>query len=122
MRLLVTGGCGFVGSNFMRYVLQHYGPEMITNVDVLKSAENLTNLAGVAETYGERYEFLRADINDADKIDALLTAHQFFGVINFAAESPADPGVEESGDFLPTNVTGTATLLDLARRHGVRRF
>ncbi len=122
MRLLVTGGCGFVGSNFVRYVLQHYGPEMITNVDALKSTGNLANLAGIAETYGERYEFLHADINDASKIDALLTAHQFFGVVNFAADSPADSSTEDSGDFLPTNVTGTATLLDLARRHGVRRF
>ena len=122
MRLLVTGGCGFVGSNFVRYVLQHYGPEMITNVDALKATGNLANLAGIAESYGERYEFLNADIIDADKIDALLMAHQFFGIINFAAESPADPGLDETGDFLPTNVTGTATLLDRARHHGVRRF
>ena len=58
MRLLVTGGCGFIGSNFIRHVLDHYGPAMITNVDALTYAGNPANLAGVAETHGERYEFL----------------------------------------------------------------
>ncbi|HEX5177221.1 MAG TPA: GDP-mannose 4,6-dehydratase, partial [Chthoniobacteraceae bacterium] len=57
MRLLVTGGCGFIGSNFIRYILQHYGTEMVTNVDVLTYAGNLANLAGIAEQFGERYEF-----------------------------------------------------------------
>lgn len=107
MRLLVTGGCGFVGSNFIRYVLQHYGPEMITNVDSLASGR-LENLPGVAETYGDRYEFLRADAADGAKIEALLAKHQFFAVVHFAAES--------------SNATATMDLLERARRHGVRRF
>jgi dTDP-glucose 4,6-dehydratase len=122
MRLLVTGGCGFIGSNFIRHVLGHYGPEMITNVDALTYAGNLANLAGVAETYGERYEFLGADISDGDKIDALLSKHQFYAVINFAAESHVDRSIDTPGDFIHTNIVGTATLLDRARRHGVRRF
>jgi dTDP-glucose 4,6-dehydratase len=107
MRLLVTGGCGFIGSNFIRYVLQHYGPEMITNVDTL-STGRLDNLAGVAEQYGDRYEFLHADVADADKIEALLEKHQFFAVVHFAAE--------------PSGVAGVSTLIERARRHGVRRF
>jgi dTDP-glucose 4,6-dehydratase len=122
MRLLVTGGCGFIGSNFIRHVLGHYGPEMITNVDALTYAGNLANLNGVAETYGERYEFLGADIADADKIDALLSTRQFYAVINFAAESHVDRSIDTPGDFIHTNIVGTATLLDRARRHGVRRF
>ena len=122
MRLLVTGGCGFIGSNFIRHVLGHYGPEMITNVDALTYAGNLANLAGVAESYGERYEFLGADIADAEKIDALLSMHQFYAVINFAAESHVDRSIDTPGDFIHTNIVGTATLLDRARRHGVRRF
>jgi dTDP-glucose 4,6-dehydratase len=122
MRLLVTGGCGFIGSNFIRHVLGHYGPEMITNVDALTYAGNLANLAGVAETCGERYEILGADISDGDKIDALLSKHQFYAVINFAAESHVDRSIDTPGDFIHTNIVGTATLLDRARRHGVRRF
>ena len=122
MRLLVTGGCGFIGSNFIRYVLDHYGPAMITNVDALTYAGNLANLAGVAENYGERYEFLHADICDAGKIDAILSKHQFFAVLNFAAESHVDRSIDSPGDFIHTNVVGTSTLLNAARRHGVRRF
>ncbi|HZJ17436.1 MAG TPA: dTDP-glucose 4,6-dehydratase [Chthoniobacteraceae bacterium] len=122
MRLLVTGGCGFIGSNFIRYVLQHFGPEMITNVDALTYAGNLANLTGVAEEFGERYEFYRADIADADRMNALLAKHQFFAVVNFAAESHVDRSIDTPGDFIHTNVVGTATLLDAARKHGVRRF
>ena len=107
MRLLVIGGCGFVGSNFIRYVLSHYGPEMITNVDALTSGR-LGNLEGVAETFGERYEFLRADFADAAPMEALLSLHPFFAIVHFAAKA-------EDG-------TGTAALLDRARRHGVQRL
>src|SRR5688500_2233026 len=107
MRLLVTGGCGFVGSNFVRYVLQHYGPEMITNVDVLATGR-LANLEGVAEIYGERYEFLHADLADADRMEAVLARHQFFAVVHTAAER--------------CGPVATASLLDRARHHGVRRF
>jgi len=122
MRLLVTGGCGFIGSNFIRYVLQHFGPEMITNVDALTYAGNLANLTGVAEEFGDRYEFYQADIADADRMNALLAKHQFFAVVNFAAESHVDRSIDTPGDFIHTNVVGTATLLDAARKHGVRRF
>ena len=122
MRLLVTGGCGFIGSNFIRHVLQHYGPAMISNVDALTYAGNLANLEGVAATYGERYEFLHADIADAGKIDALMEKHRFFAVVNFAAESHVDRSISGPAAFVNTNVLGTATLLDCARRHQVRRF
>ncbi|MCE9610536.1 MAG: dTDP-glucose 4,6-dehydratase [Chthoniobacter sp.] len=122
MRLLVTGGCGFIGSNFIRHVLAHYGQAMITNVDALTYAGNPANLAGVAEKYGENYEFLHADICDADKIDAVLAQHQFYAVLNFAAESHVDRSIDSPGDFIHTNVVGTSTLLNAARRHKVRRF
>jgi dTDP-glucose 4,6-dehydratase len=122
MRLLVTGGCGFIGSNFIRHVLQHYGPAMISNVDALTYAGNLANLEGIAATYGERYEFLHADIADAQKMDALMEKHRFFAVVNFAAESHVDRSISGPAAFVNTNVLGTATLLDCARRHQVRRF
>ena len=118
----MTGGCGFIGSNFMRHVLEHYGQTMITNVDSLTYAGNPANLAGVAEQYGERYEFYKADISDQPRMNALFEKHQFYAVINFAAESHVDRSIDSPGDFIHTNIVGTATLLDAARRHGVRRF
>ena len=122
MRILVTGGCGFIGSNFIRYILQHYKPASVTNVDVLTYAGNLANLDGVVEEHGERYEFFKADIANADQMDALMTEHQFYAVINFAAESHVDRSINSPQNFIHTNVIGTSVLLDCARRHGVQRF
>jgi len=122
MRILVTGGCGFIGSNFIRYILQHYKPASVTNVDALTYAGNLANLDGVVEEHGERYEFFKADIANADQMDALMTEHQFYAVINFAAESHVDRSINSPLNFIHTNVVGTSVLLDCARRHGVQRF
>ncbi len=107
MRLLVTGGAGFVGSNFIRYVLEHYGPEMITSVDALTTGR-LASLEGIAATYGERYEFLHADVADPDRIEAVLAKHQYFAVVHLAGRA--------------SGVAGTTAILARARRHGVRRF
>jgi dTDP-glucose 4,6-dehydratase len=122
MRLLVTGGCGFIGSNFIRYILRHYSPEFISNVDALTYAGSLSNTAGLAEKYGERYEFYNADIANADQMDALMSKHRFYAVINFAAESHVDRSINSPQNFIHTNVVGTGVLLDAARRHGVQRF
>jgi len=118
----VTGGCGFIGSNFVRYVLHHYNPASVSNVDVLTYAGNLANLDGVAEQYSERYEFFKADIANADQMDALMSEHTFFAVINFAAETHVDRSIDSPQNFIHTNVVGTSVLLDCARRHGVKRF
>src|SRR4051812_32803644 len=122
VRILVTGGCGFIGSNFIRYILQHYKPALISNVDVLTYAGNLANLQGVVEEHGDRYEFFKADIANAEQMDALMTEHQFYAVINFAAESHVDRSINSPQNSIHTNVIGTSVLLDCARRHGVRRF
>ncbi|MGA3172669.1 MAG: dTDP-glucose 4,6-dehydratase, partial [Chthoniobacteraceae bacterium] len=122
MRLLVTGGCGFIGSNFIRYVLEHYDPEFITNVDALTYAGNISNVAGLAEQYGSRYEFFHADIANNDLMDELMGKHQFYAVVNFAAESHVDRSINSPQNFIHTNIVGTSVLLDTARRHGVRRF
>ena len=114
MRLLVTGGCGFIGSNFIRYALEHYGPVLITNVDSLTYAGNPANLAGVADAAGERYEFFHADISDQPRMNALFEKHSFFAVVNFAAESHVDRSIDSPGDFIHTNIVGTATILDAA--------
>src|SRR6266852_5019570 len=122
MRILVTGGCGFIGSNFIRYILQHYKPASVTNVDAMHYAGNLANLDGVVEEHGERYEFFKADIANADQMDALMMEHQFFAVVNFAAESHVDRSINSPENFIHTNVIGTSVLLNSARRHGVQRF
>jgi dTDP-glucose 4,6-dehydratase len=122
MRILVTGGCGFIGSNFIRYILQHYKPASVTNVDALTYAGNPANLDGVVEEHGQRYEFFHADIADADRMDTLLHEEQFFAVINFAAESHVDRSINSPQNFIHTNIVGTSVLLDAARRHGVARF
>jgi dTDP-glucose 4,6-dehydratase len=94
----------------------------VTNVDALTYAGNLANLDGVVEEHGERYEFFKADIANADQMDELMTEHQFYAVINFAAESHVDRSINSPLNFIHTNVIGTSVLLDCARRHGVQRF
>ena len=89
---------------------------------MLTYAGNLANLDGVAQEHGERYEFFKADIANADQMDALMTDHQCYAVINFAAESHVDRSINEPQNFIHTNVVGTSVLLDAARRHGVQRF
>ena len=122
MRLLITGGCGFIGSNFIRYILQHYAPEFISNVDALTYAGYIENTADLAAQYGDRYEFFKADIANGDQIDELMTKHGFYAVINFAAESHVDRSINSPQNFIHTNVVGTSVLLDCARKHGVKRF
>ncbi|PWU11608.1 MAG: dTDP-glucose 4,6-dehydratase [Verrucomicrobia bacterium] len=122
MRILVTGGCGFIGSNFIRFILEHYKPEFITNVDVLTYAGNLSNLQGIAEQNGERYEFFKVDIANQEAIDAVLTKHKFYAIVNFAAESHVDRSIDSPLNFIHTNIVGTEILLESARRHGVKRF
>lgn len=122
MRLLITGGCGFIGSNFVRFVLDHYQPEFVTNMDALTYAGNPDNLAGVAEQYSDRYEFCRADIADREAVEEIMARHKYFAVINFAAETHVDRSISSPGNFIHTNVVGTEVLLESARRNGVKRF
>jgi len=122
MRLLVTGGCGFLGSNFVRHVLEHYRSALVTNVDALTYAGNLANVAQLAEEHAGRYEFFQADIASAFHVDMLFRKHRYYAVINCAAESHVDRSIESPQNFIHTNILGTNILLDAARAHGVRRF
>ena len=122
MRLLVTGGCGFIGSNFVRFILDHYQPAFVTNVDSLTYAGNPENLAGLALRFGERYEFFQCDIGDRDAMETIFASHKFYAVANFAAESHVDRSISEPGNFIHTNVIGAEVLLEAARKHGVKRF
>ncbi|HEY5751824.1 MAG TPA: dTDP-glucose 4,6-dehydratase [Chthoniobacterales bacterium] len=122
MRILVTGGCGFIGSNFLRFFLQHYQPTLVTNVDLLTYAGNSHTVDDLAKKYPDRYEFVRADIADEKAINALLSRHAYYAVINFAAESHVDRSITSPHEFIRTNVLGTSVLLHSARTHGVKRF
>jgi dTDP-glucose 4,6-dehydratase len=117
MRLFVTGGAGFIGANFVRWILEHTTDE-VTVFDKLTYAGNLENLKGLDAD--PRYRFVQGDICDASAVEAALTGCD--AVLNFAAESHVDRSILYAGEFVRTNVMGTNTLLDVARRAGVPRF
>ena len=119
MKLLVTGGCGFIGSNFVRGVLASRKSARIVNMDALTYAGNPENLRDIEKD--PRYEFVRASIVDEDRVDA-LARRGFDAIVNFAAESHVDRSLYGPQEFVRTNVQGTVTLLEAAKRHGIRRF
>lgn len=116
--VLVTGGCGFIGSNFIRYLLQSDPEVRVTNLDKLTYAGNLANLRDLAEH--PRYRFVRGDITDRELVRSVVPGVEV--VINFAAESHVDRSIHDSGPFLRTNVLGTQTLLDAVREFQIPRF
>ena len=113
--LLVTGGCGFIGSNFIRLQLQTYPDVSIVNVDKLTYAGNLENLADVDSD--PRYHFEKGDICDRKFIDGVLASASIDAVVNFAAESHVDRSILDSGPFIQTNIVGTQVLLEIGRAH-----
>lgn len=119
MRILVTGGAGFIGSNFVRYMLGAHPGYRIVNLDLLTYAGNLENLAGIESR--ENYRFVRGDIRNEALLEELFAAG-LDAVVNFAAESHVDRSIEDPAHFLKTNVLGTQALLEAARRHGAPRF
>jgi dTDP-glucose 4,6-dehydratase len=122
MRILVTGGCGFIGSNFIRLILSERSGWTVENVDALTYAGNPANLAGFVEKFGGRYVFHHADIADAAAMERVFSQGRFDAVVNFAAESHVDRSITGPIAFLQTNVVGTGVLLDVARRRGAGRF
>ncbi len=119
MKVLVTGGAGFIGSNFVRHLLSSGTDVEITNFDKLTYAGNQENLAEVAND--PRYRFVRGDIADAQAVQSLFSAG-FEAVVHFAAETHVDRSIEDAAPFLHTNVAGTHCLLEAARRFGSPRF
>lgn len=122
MKLLVTGGAGFIGSNFIRQWLADHSGDTIVNFDLLTYAGDRSSLADVEHDYPDRYAFLRGDIADPGVVGDAFARHRPEAVVNFAAESHNSRAVLDPGGFVRTNVVGTQTLLDAAKAAGVTRF
>ncbi|MFP5240008.1 MAG: dTDP-glucose 4,6-dehydratase [Acidobacteriota bacterium] len=123
MRLLVTGGCGFIGTNFVYMMLEKHPEAVIVNLDKLTYAGNRFNLLPVERQYGgSRYHFIHGDIGNAELVAHAIATHKIDAVVNFAAESHVDRSIADSTPFVLTNVLGTQTLLETARRLGVPKF
>ncbi len=119
MRLLVTGGAGFIGSNFTHYILREYPQWEVTNLDKLTYAGNLDSLKDVTNL--PQYHFVKGDIADRELVDGLLR-QRFDVIVNFAAESHVDRSILDPSPFIDTNIKGTQVLLEGAQKHRVERF
>ena len=113
--ILVTGGAGFIGSNFVKMMLEKYPEYKIINIDALTYAGNLENLKDIAGNLN--YEFIKVDIRDREKIEEIFKNNDITSVVNFAAESHVDRSIEEPEVFLTTNIIGTQVLLDTAKKY-----
>jgi dTDP-glucose 4,6-dehydratase len=113
MKILVTGGCGFIGSNFIRYFLKTHPNDFLINVDKLTYAGNLENLSDLSQS--PHYHFIKGDIADAPRMEELIKKG-VDGIINFAAESHVDRSIEDPSAFIKTNVFGTFVLLEAIRK------
>ena len=113
-KILVTGGAGFIGSHFIRFLIKETKHHVI-NLDALTYAGNLRNLKDIESS--ERYIFVQGDIRDRDKVDRLFSEYQINVVLNFAAESHVDRSIVSANDFITTNVLGAQMLMDVAKKH-----
>jgi len=118
--ILVTGGAGFIGSNFVRMVLSDYADHFVLNLDKLTYAGNLENLSGFMDNLN--HKFVKGDICDAALVESLIKEYKIDAIVNFAAESHVDRSLVEPGLFIDTNVTGTLTLLKAALDNNISKF
>lgn len=120
MKFLVTGGAGFIGSNYMHYVVKKYKEDQFVCLDALTYAGNYNNIKDL-EKY-ENFKFVKGDITDRKFIDELFRKEQFDIVINFAAESHVDNSIKNPGIFLTTNIIGTQVLMDASIKYDIKRY
>ena len=120
MKLIITGGAGFIGSNFIYYQLKHHSEDEFICLDKLPYAGNLSSLKGAMQQLN--FKFVRGDIADRDFVYSLFEAEKPDIVVNFAAESHVDRSILEPELFLKTNVSGTGVLMDACRKYGIKRY
>lgn len=120
MKILITGGAGFIGANFVYHMLDEYPEYDIVCLDALTYAGNLKTLNKAMEN--PKFKFVKGDIADREFVFDLFKKEQFDIVVNFAAESHVDRSIEDPGIFLKTNIIGTQTLMDASRKYGVKRY
>ena len=120
MKLLVTGGAGFIGSNFILHWLKKYPQDKILNLDKLTYAGNLENLKSIEKNLN--YKFVHEDICNSQSVNALMNNEKFNIVVHFAAESHVDRSIADPAPFIKTNIEGTYVLLEAALKNGVKRF
>ena len=122
MNILVTGGCGFIGSNFIIHLLHAEPAAKVRNVDLLTYAGNPANLLKIEQNFPDRYSFTRADIADIDAMRSVLQAFKPDAVVNFAAESHVDRSIDDPTPFVRSNIQGIQTLLMATRELAIERF
>ena len=120
MTILVTGGAGFIGTNFVYYQLQHHPEDRVVCLDALTYAGNLENLTEALKN--PRFRFVKGDIADREAVNALFEEEKPDIVVNFAAESHVDRSITQPELFLRTNIMGTQVLMDACRKYGVQRY
>lgn len=120
MKFLVTGGAGFIGSNFMHYEVKKYQEDKFVCLDALTYAGNYNNIKDL-ESY-DNFKFVHGDITDREFIEKLFLEEKFDIVINFAAESHVDNSIKNPSIFLTTNIIGTSVLMDVCRKYGIKRY
>ena len=120
MNILVTGGMGFIGSNFVSYMLEKYTDYKIVNLDLLTYAANMENLKSLEKN--RRHTFIKGDIGNKELVDYIIKSHQINVIVNFAAESHVDRSISDPGIFVKTNVLGTQSLLDAAKDNNIQKF
>lgn len=120
MKYLITGGAGFIGSNFMHYMTETYPEDMFVCIDALTYAGNYNNIKELEKR--DNFKFVHGDITDRELIDNLFNEEHFDYVINFAAESHVDNSIKNPGIFLTTNILGTQVLMDACRKYGIKRY
>lgn len=120
MKILVTGGLGFIGSNFIRYMLAKYPAYQIVNLDKVTYAGNFENLKSIDKD--PRYQFFKGDIADSKLVNSLISVQKPDAIINFAAETHVDRSIMNPGDFINTDVFGTHILLNAVKDHNIKRY